>query len=403
MNGFVLIEMASKQVLLSSAKDIAVRTIIIVILSIVLAGLVGYYISRGITKTISKINDFSKKASAGDLTAELSTKRSDELGLLTDNISVMLSSMKGLIGQTSDISKTLEDSITTVADTSNKVSNISQEISRAMQEIVQGSACQAENAEEGAKKMNSLATKINDVTENTVSIQNIANDTVSLTKKGLSSIENLDQIVNNTTASTRAVITDIEALDKQSKSISDIIKVISSIADQTNLLSLNAAIEAARAGESGKGFAVVADEVRNLAEQSLQSSKSIGKIIKNIQLQTSKTVEKTTSAAELLESQNEAIKDSIKTFQDIWASMNNLITNLKQIVIGIGEVEQAKDETLNSMESISSVSQQSASASQEVCASIQEQLASIEELDTQAQKLTVAAGQLSESINRFKL
>jgi methyl-accepting chemotaxis protein len=290
--GFVLFGFIPQNELNSAARQIVLSTIILIVIACLIALIIGITMANSMSRTINRIIRASGQAASGDLSVNLESRRQDELGTLTRSINSMIGSMRILIEQTLGVSKKVSTSALTVSSTSQQVSSISREISRAIQEISQGAAAQASDAEQGVGKISVLAEKINDVTENAKSIDNLTRDTMEMTQDGLASVEDLDVKANRTTEISKEIMVDIQELDVHSKSIGKIVKVISNIAGQTNLLALNAAIEAARAGEMGKGFAVVADEVRKLAEQSMNATREIAAIIKTTQDHTAKAVDK---------------------------------------------------------------------------------------------------------------
>ncbi len=401
--GNILLSLLPEGTLYSSSQQILKVSVILTLIAIAFAILIGMSIANSMSRTINRIIDASGKAASGDLTVSLKSRRNDELGILTKSISSMITSMRNLIEQTIGVSDKVNASANTVASTSIQVSSVSKDISRAIQEISLGASAQASDAEHGVERITILADQINNVTANAEFINNLTSDTKAMTQSGLSVVEDLDVKANRTTQITREIMEDINELDIQSKSIGKIVKVISSIADQTNLLALNAAIEAARAGEAGRGFAVVADEVRNLAERSMESTREIANIVKSTQDQTAKTVVKATASESILKSQNEAVQDTTEIFKKIMDSTENLLDQVKQIMSSINEMNENKKQAITSIQNISAVSQETAASSQEVTASTEEQLSCIEELSRFADELKDASDELQNSVSRFKL
>lgn len=401
--GYILIRFIPESELNSEARKVIRTTIIIILLAGLIAFGTGIFMANSMSRTINRIINASGQAASGDLSVTFNSRRQDELGTLTRSINSMIGSMRSIIEQTIGVSEKVSGSALTVSSTSMQVSSVSQDISRAIQEIAKGASAQAADAEQGVEKISVLAEKINNVTENAKSIDHITRDTMTMTQNGLASVKDLDVKANRTTAISKEIMVDIQELNVHSKSIGKIVKVISGIADQTNLLALNATIEAARAGEMGKGFAVVADEVKKLAEQSMNATHEIAAIIKNTQDQTTKAVEKAATTESILKSQNDAVLSTINIFKRIMDSMETLSVQVDQIMSRIAEMEDNKEQAINSIQNISAVSEETAASSEEVTASTQEQLVSIEELSRHADELEKSAKDLQKSISKFKL
>ncbi len=401
--GFMFVGLIPNSVLSSSADSIVRFTFIFVIFAVLIALIIGFLIANGMSTTIERLTEAVEKAASGDLRDNLSTHRRDELGILAKSINSMLSSMRDLIGETMDISKTVTNSAKIVSTNIEIVTSVTREVSRAIQEIALGASEQAASSEEGAKGINTLADKINNVSDNARSIEVLTNDSMSMTQKGLNSINDLKEKANSTTLISKEVLMDISALDAHSKSIDKIAKVMSSIAAQTNLLALNATIEAARAGESGRGFSVVADEVKKLAEQSINATHDIGRIINETQAQIKKTAGRAAMTEDILESHNKALFNTIDSFRQIEKSMGLLFVQVEQIMDKISETDRNKDQAISSIEGISAISQQTAASSEEVTASTQEQLSSMEELANYANLLEKSSQKLEVAIAKFKL
>jgi len=402
-SGFSFVSLLPNSELLKAANRISIITLVLVFIAALFAIFMGLFMALGMGRTISHIIDTAGHAAEGNLTVQISSRRKDELGMLTKSISSMIANMRQLIEHTYNIAKRVSDSAAVVTTTSEQVTASSQQIANAIQEITQGATDQAGDVEQGMLKMNSLAEKINTVTVNAKSIENASKDALNLTNEGLNSIEDLNKKSRESTAITETILSDIQSLEEHSKSIGKIIKVITGIADQTNLLALNAAIEAARAGEMGKGFAVVADEVRKLAEQSMSAAREIAGIIKTTQQQTVNMVEKAESAKQIISTQNQSVMNSINVFKNIASHMQLLSERVTHIIVVIDEMDVFKQDTISSMQNISAVSQQTAASSQEVTASTEEQISSMDELNNFAIQLSEAAKELSDSIGKFKI
>lgn len=402
-SGFVLLSITPLSDINSAAKKIVMSAIITIIIAALLSIIIGLLISSSMTSEIRKLIAASGRAAEGNLTGQIQSKRKDEFGTLTWSMNVMTVNMRKLIEQMKEISHKVAESANTVMTTSRDVSTVSTEITRTVQEIAQGASAQAGDAEKGVMTIGDLADKVVLVSDNAKLIDKLTQDSMDMTRKGLKSIDDLDEKANQTTVISGEIMKSIKELDQNSKSIGKIVQVINGIADQTNLLALNAAIEAARAGDSGRGFAVVADEVRRLADQSLKAAEEISRIIVKTQSQTAGAVEKAEMTEGILKSQNEAVRNTLDAFNGIRKSMDTLEVQVRQITRLITETEEYKNQALQSIQNISAVTEETAASAEEVNASTEEQLAFIELLAKKAEDLGGASALLEEAVSKFKL
>ncbi|MGI6623357.1 MAG: methyl-accepting chemotaxis protein [Acetivibrionales bacterium] len=401
--GYSLVGLVPTSNFREAAGSIRTVTVIFTLVAIAIALVIGFYLAIGISKTLNKILNLSKKVASGDLTVKLDVVGKDELGVLSGSINAMVESMRTLIANAAETALTVIKSAQTVASTTDQISIVSQEVTKTVQEISEGSSAQAVDSEQGVSKMKELALKINAVADYAKTIESYSDETIKLTEDGLNSVVDLEGKAKETTGITRTIITDAQELNVHSQSIGKIVKVISNIAEQTNLLALNAAIEAARAGDAGRGFAVVSDEIRKLAEQSASATREIATIIKNTQNQTARVVESAEASENILKSHNIAVENTLAVFKKISSSMVELANKVSEITKGMEDMEKYKESTLSAIHNISSVSQQIAASTEEVSASTQEQLSAIEELTMYAKQLDETANNLNESIKSFKI
>lgn len=392
-----------KSTILAQAQSIKLLTLIFVTIASLLAIFVGTVIAARIGAEISRLTKSIALAAEGNLTTIFRTNRKDEFLTLSDSLNEMVASMKGLIEQVALVGNKVNGSADSLSHTSSEILTSTKDISLAIDEIEKGVVQQASDTEQCLLQMSNLSDKINQVYNNTYEIEQIAKDTKVIVGDGITTIDELNSKSSATTEITQVVINEIEELDKQSASIESFVEVINGIADQTNLLSLNASIEAARAGEAGRGFAVVAAEIRKLAEQSVKASNQINAVVHNIKEKTKVTANSAKQAERIVGSQMEALMKTIHTFENINAHVGNLVSNLNNIAEGVRGIENAKDDTLDAVRNISAVSQQTATSSEEVSATAINQITSVEYLSSSADELAGEAKRLEELIQLFQI
>jgi methyl-accepting chemotaxis protein len=401
--GAMICSLMPKETIINQADGIKQITVIIVILACMIAVFIGIMISTNIDRTIKGIISKLKEAAKGDLTVVFQSKNKDEFHILIEEIQNTFGNMKELIGQVKLLSGEVTESSVEVTKSSSSFLKSTENISLAMNEIEQGIMQQAKDAEECLIQMDNLSQKIVRVSENTKEISQIADGTKTSVKEGTYCTEDLNQKTKSTIEITTDIVSKIESLAQKSLSISKIINVINEIANQTNLLSLNASIEAARAGEYGKGFAVVASEIRSLAEQSKQSVIDIKKIIGSIQEDTIIAVETARKAENVLQLQDSAVKNTTDSYQNIDESVEKLMVYLKYITENVDNIEEARVSTLGAIESISAVLEEIAASTNTVNETSNRQLESVETLSKSAGTLNGNANELLDAVYRFTI
>ncbi len=401
--GVTICALMPKNIIASQADNIFKVTIIIVAIAIVVAIGIAVIISQGITKTIRGIIKRLKEAARGDLTVNFNSKRKDEFHILIEEIQSTFSNMRNLIQHVNKLSTEVSDSSENVTKTSEVFLVSSKDITTAMFEIEQGISQQAKDAEECLIQMDNLSKKIELVSDNTKEISQIADKARMSIKEGTAVNEDLNGQTKSTIEIATDIINDIEKLNEKSISISKIVNVINELANQTNLLSLNASIEAARAGEYGKGFAVVASEIRKLAEQSQGSVNDIKAIIESIQHDTRKAVSTAKKAEDALTLQTIAVKNTTDSYHNINNSVEKLMVFLNYIVQNVGNIEEARVSTLGAIENISAVLEEIAASTNTVNQTSNEQLTSVEILNQAAEALNQNAELLVQEVSRFRV
>ena len=401
--GFMMVSLVPESYIIADADETARLTAAAVAVTALIVIVIGFILSTSMGTTIRKIMNGLEKASTGDLTVDIHTRRKDEFMILCESTNQMLGNIRALINKADTVAKALGNASERVGGNSGILLEETKSITTSISDVEKGIVMQANDAENCLTRMDDLSKKIGVVSENTGKIADIADVTKSTVSDGLATIDTLQDKVKATTQVTAEVISNIEDLEKASQSIANIVGAINDIADETSLLSLNASIEAARAGDAGRGFAVVAESIRKLAEQSLNSVNEIRNIVGKIQKQTVDTVEVAKQAEVIVNSQEEALKATIDVFHDIDKHVSGLAENLSQISAGIDAMEGAKKDTLAAIESISAVAEETASAVTEVNEAAGRQLEAVKKLNNESEELIDRAEDLVEAINKFTI
>ena len=349
----------------------------IIIASILLGIGLGLFISKSIAGPLNATKDFAQAVAKGNLEASCSVSSRDEVGQLAEGLRHMVGKLKEKIEEAFEKSqlaqqqtekaqsamadaeqaKQLAESKT--ADILNAaqqlesvveiITSASEQLSAQIEQSSKGAAEQANRIGETATSMEEMNATVLEVAKNASSAAGTADQAKAKAEEGAKVVTQVVLGIEQVQQQSHAMKADMGNLGKQAEGIGQILNVISDIADQTNLLALNAAIEAARAGEAGRGFAVVADEVRKLAEKTMTATKEVGEAIRGIQNGTKKNIDN--------------VERSGKTIEDVTKLANTSGESLRQIV-SLAEV------TTDQVRSIATASEQQSSASEEINHSI---------------------------------
>ncbi len=389
--------------IMKQANELKYIVSIIIVVASIIALFFGIKISTGISRCLSNINKKLKLAANGDLSVTIETERRDEFAVLVLNISEMIEGTRELIHKVEQVSKEVTVSSGKVIDASNGITSSSEQISYAIRDIDQGIIQQAQDSQDCLTQVDALSQCITTVNTNIVKTVTVAEESKVILDKGITKMTMMTKQSNETSKITDSVVKNIEILMEKSESISTIINVMNEIADQTNLLSLNASIEAARAGNAGKGFAVVANEIKKLAEESQESARKITNIVEDINMQTLDTVKKAMEAEEIVSKQNIAIGETIEVFDDMKDSMQKVLSNMEKVYEDVSSMDSTRIMTLEAIQNISAVSEETCAAS----SMVNDNLKAQEEVIAHSEKVSVELKQnadiLEKALKQFSL
>ncbi|GAA0785214.1 methyl-accepting chemotaxis protein [Hathewaya limosa] len=382
--------------LINTIGIIAIIALIITIIFILMG--IKYLMNQ-----IIKVNDLSKSMSQGDFTKNLEVDSQDELGQMVINLNTMANKLRTMflkvnanveqvVSSSQELSAIAEENLSMVEQNSNSI-----------QELAEGSEKIEELTRESLDIVNEINKGVEQITNNIQEVVNASEETSQIADRGKEAVKNAVEQMDNIEACVSESADVIDILGTKSHKIGDIVSLIESVSEQTNLLALNAAIEAARAGEHGKGFAVVADEVRKLAEETKSATCDISVIIKEIQSEVKKAVVSMDEGKKQVQNGNVIVHDAGEAFANIFMSIENVSDQVHQVSAVIEELYAGMGNMVASIENMANISVVSTQSTETIAASSQEQKASMDEVAESAQLLSNIAMDLQEDFSKFKV
>lgn len=360
-NGWSIAVEAGLSDLLGVVTRMLVATIIAMVICSAAGVVLAYWLAASLSKPVVELQRSAEQVSAGDLTAEISVERRDEIGLLASSFNKMVSSLRQIIGN-------VQEAADRVLATTSQLSAAAEETSASIEQV-------AASANHFSQTVSSMNSNVGQVSASTAQVVTMAAEGEAALEKTAAQMEELHRSIQE-------LAEIIASLDTSSAEIEKIVQAISAIAEQTNLLSLNAAIEAARAGEHGRGFAVVAEEVRKLSEESSGATEEIRTLISDVQRKTQQAVEGMHRSVVNVDETARVVGDSGRLLSSIIRSINEI----GQRIQNIGDDTKAID-----------------LGAQEIAAATEEQSATVEEITSSVQGLSEMAEELQDVIASFKV
>ncbi|MEX5569758.1 methyl-accepting chemotaxis protein [Pseudomonas syringae] len=348
--------MAGQVVSANKEKDSAVTQLLTVAVIVLLLGIfAAILITRQITRPLDSTVIAARRIADGDLTNDLSTTRQDELGLLQNTMQHMTVSLRTLIGG-------ISNGVTQIATAAEELSAVSEQTSA-------GVTQQKLEVDQVATAMNQMASTVQEVAQNTEDASQAARQASDRAAHGSSVVQHATREISQLAGEVGQLGEAMQRLIQDSDKIGGVIDVIKAVAEQTNLLALNAAIEAARAGEQGRGFAVVADEVRSLAQRTQSSTTEIEALIKSLQDGTGAASELMNASRQRTEGTVALARQAEESLLEITHSIVTIEQMSQQISAAAEEQSAVTDEINRSVISVRDIADQSATATEQSAAS----------------------------------
>lgn len=400
---WVLVSYIPKSIVL--AKLIRLRTIMIIvgIVCIMVLCILVERMTNVVVKPVKNMTKAITQMASGDFTVSVNVKGNDEIAVMGQSIQKFIQAMRQMISQIGDVSVRLKEQAVSSKNVSGEMNTAADIQSKSMHEL--------------NDTVDQLSVSVNEIAENVTQLAGVAaetkndgdsvdikmRETVEVSEKGRMDMEHVSQALNNIELSIRSLEEAVNKVGSASKEIVDIIKLIGDIADETNLLSLNASIEAARAGEAGRGFAVVASEIGSLAKNSTESVGHITQLITEINKLVEDAVSQAGDSVGEIGDSAVLIHTAVDTFNTIFNNIKATNQLMANVVEKIGHVDEVAT-------NVAAICEEQAASSDEIMATSESMLGQADnisknsgQVEISAEELAASAEQLSNQVQQFHI
>ncbi|TLS52881.1 HAMP domain-containing protein [Paenibacillus antri] len=381
-------------------KAIAVTVAVALVVGLVATVAFAYYV----TSPISLVSARLRRIAQGELNAPpLRVKRRDESGLLAEDTNTMAAHLRTLVSEVSSGAASVLDASHQLAASAGQSAQATRGVTQSIANIAHGVDSQSAAAAQSARAMEEMTSGIQRIAETSAVAYDSSVQATSSASSGVEAVERAVRQIEQAVGAVRELSSTIHGLERRSEEIATILELISDIARQTNLLSLNASIEAARAGEHGRGFGVVAGEIKKLAEQSDRSTDDIRQVIEKIRGDIQYCVASMTASEREVQESAELVVRTGEAFRTIDAAARRALGQVEETTAASEQMSAGSEEIAASIQEIADISSKSAAATQEISTASQEQLAVMESMEQSARSLAELARQLKDASSRFRL
>lgn len=391
---WLLVSYVPTNVVLADLVGLRNLMIIFSIISILVLCVLIERVTHVVIRPVKEMTRVITSMASGDFTVSMKVKGNDEIAVMGRSVEHFIASMKEMIRQMGHVSDRLEKQAGSSKNVSGEMNSAANIQSQSMTELNATVDQLSVSVNEIAQNATQLAGVVADTKEDSDKVEDKMRTTVEVSEKGKADMESVGNALHNIEISIHNLEEAVDKVGTASGEIVDIIKLIGDIAEETNLLSLNASIEAARAGEAGRGFAVVASQIGVLAKNSADSVAHITSLINEINGLVDDAVKQAGSSASDIESSADLIHIAVDTFDQIFQNIQETSHLIEDVVEKINQVDQVAT-------NVAAISEEQAASSDEILATSESMLQQAKSISKNSEQVEAEAGNLAESADQL--
>ncbi|MBO6240144.1 MAG: methyl-accepting chemotaxis protein [Butyrivibrio sp.] len=403
VTGYYVAVAAQESEVMAEAIRSALIVVIIGIILVIVAIVISFMMAKSFTEPVEAVGKSLQALSDGRFVkVERFDSRKDEFGAISKATNAVITKLDDIVANIKASAEDVGVSSTELSDMANQISQTAEDVSNAVQEIASGATQQADEIQSASENVGRIGEAVGDVQRSTDDLSGITEKMKEASEISSKSLADLQNSSNEMTEKIDEISQTIQATQQAVNNISEKVEGITSIATQTNLLSLNASIEAARAGEAGKGFAVVAEEIGKLAEDSKTMADDIRKEMDILLEQAQAAVGAAEDVRQGNNDQQIALGETLDAVNGMLEDIGSTVGGVQLISRGADTCDTSKNAVVDTMSALSAISEENAASSEETGASMQELSATVTTLASSANGLKEIADKLNEEMKFFK-
>ena len=405
---FILVVNANKKQALSGTTSIATSTVKGSIFAMVLCLIAAIFVTRKIVAPIISATDTVEKLGNLDFSGDVSSdkkmlNRKDEVGVMLMSITELKNIIVKVMAEIRAYSESLGEAAEALKNSANESSTAAGQVETAITGIADGASSQAQETQSATENVIVMGKMIEQASTEVEQLGDNAADMHKASENAMSILAELEKINQKTMEAIHIIGEQTQKTNESAAKIKVATDMISEIAEETTLLSLNASIEAARAGEQGRGFAVVANQIQKLAEQSADATTQITEVISELVNDAQESVQTMDEVKEVMNQQSENVSQTEKAFKNVEKGIAESIESVEKITDKTRKLDEARAGVVDVVQSLSAIAEENAASAEETSASASEVGSIMEDVSQNANMLDEIAVKLNENVKRFKI